>query len=436
MKPRAFKRGGIHPHDFKHTTDIPITKAHIPKKARILMSQHIGSPAKIIVKVGDKIEEGQLIGEATGFISANIHASVSGKVTDIGKMNTPTAKNVEYVEIETGGSVKNWYADKNEYGKLKPKQLLDKIQKAGIVGMGGATFPTHVKLAPPSDKKIDALIINGAECEPYLTIDNRMMIEAGDQIIEGIKIVMKILKVKNAYIGIEENKPTAIQSLIDRVSKASGIEVILLRTRYPQGGEKQLIEAITGKQVPTKGLPADIGVVVLNVFTVYAIFEAIAYDKPLIERGLTFSGDKIKNIGNYKVRIGTPIQDLLDEFEMPAKHGPIIAGGPMMGHEITDTSLPVGKGSSGLLVLGKKKDYKVKDIACIRCARCYMVCPIGLEPALLARLSDKMKWEEAGERGLMDCIECGACSFVCPSTIPIVGLLRFGKGLWRRKQKK
>ncbi|OHD55652.1 MAG: hypothetical protein A2Y33_13540 [Spirochaetes bacterium GWF1_51_8] len=434
MELKHFKKGGIHPHDSKYTSDKPITNAHLPKIVRIPMNMHIGAPAKVLVKAGDKVEEGQLIGEAVGFISANIHASVSGTVTAVEKADTLTAKGVEYVIIETGGTIRNWYDRKFDYSKLPGEKLLEMVKTAGIVGMGGATFPTHVKLSPPKEKKMDLFILNGAECEPYLTIDHRLMLEKPDEIVEGIGIVKKILGINKVMIGIEENKLDAIEAMSKASAGDSSIEVYALRTRYPQGGEKQLIEALTGKQVPSGGLPSDIGAVVQNVATVYAIYEAVVYQKPLIERGLTFTGENVENRGNYKVRIGSPVQELIDEFGIPADHGSVIAGGPMMGLELTDMKFPVTKSSSGIVVLTKKQDYIPHDYSCIRCARCQFVCPIGLEPWYLKVLVDKSLLEEAVDRGLLDCIECGSCSFVCPSTIPLVAMFRFGKGFWRRKQ--
>ena len=341
MELKHFKKGGIHPHDSKYTSDKPITNAHLPKIVRIPMNMHIGAPAKVLVKAGDKVEEGQLIGEAVGFISANIHASVSGTVTAVEKADTLTAKGVEYVIIETGGTIRNWYDRKFDYSKLPGEKLLEMVKTAGIVGMGGATFPTHVKLSPPKEKKMDLFILNGAECEPYLTIDHRLMLEKPDEIVEGIGIVKKILGINKVMIGIEENKLDAIEAMSKASAGDSSIEVYALRTRYPQGGEKQLIEALTGKQVPSGGLPSDIGAVVQNVATVYAIYEAVVYQKPLIERGLTFTGENVENRGNYKVRIGSPVQELIDEFGIPADHGSVIAGGPMMGLLMPDDSVPV-----------------------------------------------------------------------------------------------
>ena len=433
---KAFPKGGIHSVENKTTAESPITNGNIPKIARIPMSMHTGAPAKVLVKPGDKVEEGQLIGEADGFISANVHSSVPGEVIAVEKGLTLTAKDVEFVVIKTGGAFKNWYEKRNDYTRLSGEELIQKIRDAGIVGLGGAAFPTHVKLSPPKDKTITTLIINGAECEPYLTIDHRLMVEKTDGIAEGIDIVRKILRPQKTYIGIEENKPDAIEALEQKFAGDKAVEVAVLQTRYPQGGEKQLIEAITRKQVPSGGLPMDIGIVVMNVGTIYAIYEAIVFNKPLIERGVTYTGDGVEHAGNYKFRIGMQFEQVFEEYGLPKDHKSLIAGGPMMGLEIPERQYPVTKGTSGILVLSKESNYKVKNYPCIRCARCCFVCPIGLEPTMLARLSDKLRVDEAVERGLMDCIECGSCSFVCPSLIPLVGLIRFGKGHYRRKQSK
>ncbi len=430
---KAFKKGGVHPHEFKLTSSLAIVKAHMPKIVRLPMTMHLGAPAVVKVKEGDKIEEGQLIGEASGFVSANVHASVSGKVIAVTKADTLNAKGVDYVEIETGGSIRNWYDKKNDYSKMSSEQLLEKVKNAGIVGMGGATFPTHVKLAP-GKKKTEVLIVNGAECEPFLTIDHRLMLEKAEDILSGVRIVKKITGAAKVFIGIEENKLDAIEHLMEAVKDDADMEVVPLRTRYPQGGEKQLIQAITGLEVPSGGLPLDLGVVVVNVSTAFAIYEAVTYDKPLIERGLTYTGLEVAGRGNYKVRIGTPIASLVEELGLPEKHGTIISGGPMMGLEVTDLNLPVTKGTSGIVVLQPKQDYEVKHYPCIRCSRCVMTCPVGLQPTVIADFVDNARVEDAEANGLLDCIECGSCSFVCPSYIPLVGLIRFGKILWRKKQ--
>ncbi len=430
---RTFKRGGLLLQESKLTEHVPIEKFNYPKIVRIPMSQHAGAPAKLLVKEGDFVNEGDLIGEATGFISANIHASVSGKVIAIKKGNTFTQKNVDIVEIEAGGTIRNWYEKKISYSNFGKKDFIEAIKNAGIVGLGGATFPTHVKLSPPEGKKIDLVLINGAECEPYLTIDHRMMLEKTKEIIEGTKIIMETVGAKNAIIAIEENKLDAYQTFLEQLTGESEIRLTLLKTRYPQGGEKQLIQAVVEKEVPSGGLPMDVNVVVENISTVYAIYEAIVYGKPLIERGLTYTGEGIKNAGNYKVRIGTPIQTLIDELGAPESYDYIIAGGPMMGIEVADTSLPVVKGTSGLVFLPKSKTYNVDNYPCIRCGRCVSVCPIGLQPTEIASYVDNFLIDDALKNGLMDCIECGCCAYSCPSYIPLVGLIRYGKEFYRRK---
>ncbi len=437
FKKKSFASGGVRPDEAKLTAAEPIIKSHMPRLVRIPMSQHTGAPAKTLVKAGQVVEEGQLIGEASGFISANIHASVSGKVVSVEKGNTFTARNVDIVTIETGGTIKNWYEKKFPYSGLSPEQLIQEIKKAGVVGLGGACFPTHVKLSPPPDKKINTLIINGAECEPYLTIDHRMMLDKTDEILEGARIVMKILPVKEVIIAIEDNKLDAAELFAGKLAGDPSVRVEVVRSKYPQGGEKQLIEALLEKEVPSKGLPIDIGVLVENVSTVFAVYEAVVYHKPLIERGITYTGDNLKNRGNYKVKIGTPITHIIEEFGIPDKFGAMAAGGLMMGTEVADLNMPVIKGTTGLIIIPKAKDYKVKNKTCIRCSYCLFVCPIKLQPTELAKLCDQLLVEEAvNEMGLLDCIECGCCAYVCPSSIPIVGLIRYGKEFWKRKQGK
>lgn len=433
---RRFRKGGIHPAELKFTADSPIEKSNVPALVRIPLCQHQGAHAKLLVKTGDLVEEGQLIGEAVGYVSSNIHASVSGKVTAIEKRCTLKDKDVETVVIQTGGKVRNWYDRKRDYSGLTSEQLVAEIRKAGIVGLGGAAFPTHVKLSPPKDKKIDVLILNGAECEPYLTIDHRMMVEKTDEILEGCRILMKVLGLKKAVIGIEANKPDAIGSFQSRLENDTEIRVEVLGPRYPQGGEKQLIQAITNKEVPSSGLPMDAGVVVENVSTAYAVYEAVVFQKPLIERAITYTGDQVKKRGNFKVRIGMTFREFFEDHGIPPDQvrGTVFAGGPMMGIEITDMDQPITKGVTGIVVLPKNKDYKIKNKPCIRCSKCLAVCPIRLQPTELAKLCDEQLIDEAvNEFGLLDCIECGACSFVCPSTIPIVGLIRFGKEFRKRK---
>ncbi len=434
MDVKKFKRGGVHPAASKYTAALPITKANMPQVVRIPMAMHMGAPAACIVKAGAKVEEGQLIGEAAGFVSANVHSSVSGEVVSVAKGDTMYVKGLDFVEIKTGGSIRNWMDKKNDYTKMKPEALLEKVKAAGIVGLGGATFPTHVKLMPPKDAKLECVIINGTECEPYLTADHRLMLEKHDELLEGIRILKMILGVKQAWIGIEDNKEDAILKLQEVTADDSTTQVVPLRTMYPQGGEKQLIEAILGREVPSGALPSAVGAVVMNVSTTIAIYEAVVFDKPLIERVMTYTGEDVVNKGNYKVRIGTPFSQIFHDYGMPESYGEVIHGGPMMGTAFSDFSHPIIKGSGGLLILPKQKDYIVHNNTCIRCSRCYSVCPTGLEPAYLGKLCDHNKVDEAVERGLLDCIECGSCAFVCPAAIPLVGLYRFAKMQYRRKQ--
>lgn len=436
-KIRRFKKGGIRPAELKFTASSPIEKSNIPSLVRIPLCQHQGAPAKLLIKAGDMVEEGQLIGEAVGYVSSNIHASVSGKVTAIEKRSTLKDKDVDTVVIQTGGKVRNWYEKKYDYSGMTDEQLIAEIRKAGIVGLGGAAFPTHVKLSPPKDKKIEVLLLNGAECEPYLTIDQRMMVEKTDEILEGCRILMKVLGLKKAVIGIEANIPDAIDAFQSRLENDTEILVEVLKPCYPQGGEKQLIQAITNREVPRDGFPMDIGIVVENVSTAYAVYEAVVYKKPLIERVITYTGDQVKKRGNYKVRIGMTFREFFEDHGIPAVHGTVFAGGPMMGIEINDFDQAITKGVTGIVVLPKKKDFEIKNKPCIRCSKCLAVCPIRLQPTELAKLCDELLIDEAVEAfGLLDCIECGACSFVCPSTIPIVGLIRYGKEFRKRKLEK
>ena len=433
---KTFKRGGLLLEESKLTEHKSIEKFDFPKLVRIPLSQHAGAPAKLLVKEGDTVTEGDLIGEATGFISANIHTSVSGKVVAIKKGNTFVQKNIDIVEIESGGSIKNWYESKRSYNNWSKKDFLEEIKKAGIVGLGGRRILKKKKLSPPENKKIETLIINGAECEPYLTVDHQIMVEKTKELIEGIRIILNILDTENAIIAIEENKLDAYQNFLETLTGESKIKVELLKTKYPQGGEKQLIQAIVSTEVPSGGLPMDVGMVVENVSTVYAIYEAIVYGKPLIERSITYTGENLKNAGNYKVRIGTPVSALIEELGTPENYDYIIAGGPMMGIEIADTSLPIVKGTSGIVFLPKQKTYNVENYPCIRCGRCVSICPIGLQPTEIASYADNFMVEEAAKIGLLDCIECGCCAYSCPSTIPLVGLIRYGKEFYRRKQAK
>jgi electron transport complex protein RnfC len=427
---------GVHPPDHKElSSGVPIKEASPPSRVLIQLSQHIGAPCKCTVQIGQEVKKGDLIGEPTGFVSAPVHTSVSGKVVAL--MDAPNAmgRMVPAVVIENNGK-EEWtqLRDNPDYMKLPPEELKGKIKDAGIVGMGGATFPTHVKLSPPKEKPIDVVIINGAECEPYLTADHRLMVETPQDVIEGLKILMRVLGVKKGYVGIEANKPDAIEKMKEAASGIQDIEVSPLEVKYPQGAEKMLIKAITGRDVPAGGLPMDIGVVVQNVGTAVAIYEACRYGKPLVERVVTVTGLGIRNPGNVKARIGTSIAELIEDCGgfagSPVK---VVLGGPMMGFAQYTLDVPVTKGTSGVLVMSEKEYVPSGKFGhCIKCGRCVDACPMGLMPSMLSLFAERGFYEETKEYNLFDCFECGTCTYVCPSKRPIVQFIRLAKSLVKR----
>jgi electron transport complex protein RnfC len=427
-------KGGIHPPDKKElTANKPIVDGKPPEKVVIPLSQHIGAPCKPLVTVKQEIKKGEMIGEATGFVSAHVHSSVSGTVIEIKEFPNPMGRLVTSVVIENNGN-EEWtpLKDTPDYMSLSPDQLKDRIKDAGIVGMGGAAFPAIVKLSPPKEKPIDTVILNGSECEPYITGDYRLMLERPQEIIEGLKIIMKILDVHKGYIGIEDNKPNAVRIIKQAVRGEKNIETCTLRTKYPEGAEKMLIKAITGREVPPPpGLPMDVGVVVQNVGTTIAIYEAVRYGKPLIERVVTVSGGGIEEPGNINVKIGTLIAQLIDECGgLRDEKVKIISGGPMMGFALPSLDIPVTKGTSGIIVMTEDEIAHAGDFqSCIRCGRCINACPMGLMPSMLSVYSEKGFYEGAKEYNLFDCFECGSCSFVCPSKRPIVQLIRLAKSM-------
>ena len=423
--------GGIHPHDFKNfSKDAAIEELPLPKKVIIPINQHIGAPAKPIVKKGDEVLAGQLVAESGGFVSIPMHASISGKVTKIARFPHPTGAMVQGIEI-TGDSEDKWIEldDDDKYLELPPDEMKKRIADAGICGMGGAGFPTHVKLSPPKEKPIDTMIINGVECEPYLTSDYRVMLEQADDILSGLKILMKIVGAKKGIIGIEANKPDAIKKIKNLVKNEVNIEVIELKLKYPQGAEKQLIYAATRRKVPNKGgLPMDVKVVVQNVGTAISVYEAVRYKKPLIDRVITVSGKIVKKPKNIKARIGTLFADLLDFCEgTTAEIGKIISGGPMMGFAVSTLETPMIKGSSGLLLFDKKEAQREAECTCLRCGRCVDVCPMELVPSLIAHSVRYDDFEMADKYGVMDCIKCGSCAYVCPSHIKLIQWIDIGK---------
>ncbi|SJZ39270.1 electron transport complex protein RnfC [Garciella nitratireducens DSM 15102] len=423
--------GGIHPSYFKdYTKDKVIKKAAPPKTVVIPMQQHIGAPCEPLVKKGDEVKLGQKIGDSKGFVSAPIHASVSGKVVAVEPRFHNSGKKVLSVVIESDG-LDTLHESIKSPGKLKDlssEKIKTLIRESGIVGLGGATFPTQVKLSPPPEKKIEAVILNGAECEPYLTADHRLMVERPEEIVFGLKVILKALNVEKGYIGIEDNKPDAIEAIKKVVENDSNIVIYKLHTKYPQGAEKQLIKAITGKEVPSGGLPADVGVVVQNVGTAAAIGNTIKTGIPLIERVVTITGSGIKEPQNLLVRLGVPIKDIIEQCggfsENPGK---IIMGGPMMGVAQFTTEIPVVKGTSGILVLNKEDSKLPEPFNCIRCGKCVEVCPMNLMPLYISSYTLHEMYDKAEEFHAMDCIECGSCSYICPSRRPLVESIRLAK---------
>lgn len=430
---KTFRKGGVHPSENKLSANARIEVLPVPSSVFIPVGQHIGAPGTPVVKRGDEVKAGQLIAKSSSFVSTNIHSPVSGVVKRVDFQADSSGYPKQGILIDVKGD--EWLETIDRTDELKKEFELDgqtiisKIQDAGIVGMGGATFPTHVKLIPPKGMKANVLLINGVECEPYLTSDHRLMLEKPDEILVGTKLLMKALNVEKAVIGIENNKPDAIRVLTEKAKTFSGITVVALKVKYPQGGEKQLIEAVTGKEVPSGGLPIAVGVVVSNVGTAFAVYEAIQKNKPLIERVVTITGKAVKKPSNFLVRIGTPVSALIDAAGgMPESTGKIISGGPMMGRAVATAEVPVTKGTSGILLMKEEESKRKEQIACIRCSRCVAACPMGLEPYLLMTLSEKHIFDRAEENRIMDCIECGSCSYTCPSNRQLLDYIRFGKG--------
>jgi len=434
---KTFTKGGVHPHENKLTSSKAIKKLPVPKVVYVPISQHIGIPSTIVVDRKEKVEIGQIIAKSGGYVSSNIHSPVAGTVTKLDKIIDSSGYKKQCIVIRTDAKNSTNFEEvdfplKKEI-ELSPGEILQHITDCGIVGLGGATFPSHVKLMIKEDKKIDCLIINGVECEPYLTADHRLMLEKADEIIVGIKILMLALHIKKTVIGIENNKKDAIALFKKLLKNEDEIQIVALRVKYPQGSEKQLVKAILKREVPKNGLPLDVGVIVHNVGTIFAIYEAVQFNKPLVERVITVTGKKLKNPSNYWVKIGTPIKDLIAEVGgLPEGTRKIINGGPMMGKAIKNTDVPVTKGTSGILVITEEKASRGEVENCIRCGECVFVCPMGLEPFLLMNLSEKGLYERASFEDIMTCIECGSCSYVCPSNRPLLDYIRFGKNIVKK----
>jgi H+/Na+-translocating ferredoxin:NAD+ oxidoreductase subunit C len=440
-KAQTFK-GGIHPAYNKDlSSSFETVTIPLPDLVTVPLAMHIGAPAKAVVKRGDLVKTGQLIAETGGFVSAAVHAPLSGKVKSIVPSEHPSGRMVESIIIESDGE-DTWI----ELPAIKDPldadaEVLKKaVKDAGIVGMGGATFPSHVKLSPPANKPIDFIILNGAECEPFLTADHRLMLEEPEAIVKGFEIVAKILDVKKLYIGIETNKKDAIKTMKKALGKKG--KVISLKVKYPQGSEKQLISAITGREVPPKNLPMEVGAVVFNVATAYAVYDAVYNGKPLIERIVTVTGSGVVKPGNFKVRIGTSVAQVV-EFSGGYKDeaAQLILGGPMMGRAVATDSLPLIKGTGGILVLSSDEVVSSHYTACIRCGKCIAACPNKLNPQLLGSLIPMGLYNIIEDEGLHetvlnDCFECGSCTYVCPANRPLVQFFQLAKLYFRTKKSK
>ena len=431
---KTFSKGGVHPEENKISHDSPIQVQPIPKTVSILLGQHIGKPASPVVSRGDEVKVGTLIAQADGFVSANIHSSVSGKVKKIETILDASGYQKPCITIQCDGE-DTWEETIDRTPeivrdiKLSSEEIIQRIAECGIVGMGGATFPTNVKLMPPKDATPECVIINGAECEPYLTADHRTLLERGEEVLIGLQILMKSVGVTKGYVAIENNKRDAIDKLTQLASSMPGIEIVPMKVKYPQGGEKQLIDTVLKRRVASGKLPVTEGAIVQNVGTALAVYEAVQKHKPLVERVVTVTGKAVKNPCNLLVRIGTPLSELIETAGgMPRSTAKLVSGGPMMGKAVYSDEIPVAKGTSGVLMLLEEDTKRRPMRNCIRCAKCVGACPMGLNPAFLMRDTVYKDWEALESNHVYDCIECGSCSFICPANRPLLDHIRIGKG--------
>ena len=438
MKLKTFSMGGVHPEENKITADKATVVAALPKQAIFPLGQHIGAPAKPVVSRGDKVKVGTLIAEAGGFVSAPIHSSVSGTVVKVDSAIDATGYRHPAIYINVEGDEWEESIDRSDkletlaaHPELTPEEIVSRIKEAGVTGMGGAGFPTFIKLCPPPGAKAECVILNGVECEPYITSDYRLMMEHADEILVGLDLLMKAAKVERGYIGIEDNKPEAIALFEKKTAADPRVEIVALEKKYPQGGEKQLVDAVIGRQVPAPpAIPVNVGAIVQNVGTAYAVYQAVMKNKPLFERYTTVTGKQLKNPGNFLVRMGTPMKDLVEACGgMPEGDNKVLAGGPMMGKSVVSTDVTVCKGTNSITILTDADAHRKPIQPCIRCAKCVSACPMGLEPYLLATLSSFKEWERLEAEQVTSCISCGSCQFTCPSHRPILDNILQGKGV-------
>ena len=441
MNIKTFSIGGIHPEENKLTHEVETKVAALPKQAVFPLSQHIGAPAVPVVQKGDKVKVGTMIADAGGFVSAPIYSSVSGTVLKIDTAIDATGYRKPAIIINVEGDEWEETIDRSDkletvkaHPELTPEEIINRVKTAGITGMGGAGFPTFIKLTPPPTAKAECVIINAVECEPYITADYRLMMEKADEILVGLELLMMAAKVTTGYIGIETNKPKAIDLLTKKCAEVFSaskyhVEVVPLKQRYPQGGEKQLVDAVINRQVPAPpAIPVNVGAIVQNVGTAYAVYEAVMKRKPLFERYTTVTGKRLQRPGNFLVRMGTPMQDLIEACGgMPEGDNKLLAGGPMMGKALTSTEVPICKGINSVTIISDDEARRKEPQPCIRCAKCVGVCPMGLEPYLLAKVSEVKNWERAEREDIVSCIECGSCQFTCPAHRPLLDNIRQGK---------
>lgn len=438
MKLKTFSMGGVHPEENKITAEVATVVAPLPQQAIFPLSQHIGAPAKPVVNRGDKVKVGTLIAEANGFVSAPIYSSVSGTVLKVDTAIDATGYRKPAIYINVEGDEWEESIDRSEtletldkHPELTPEEIVNRIKVAGVTGMGGAGFPTFIKLCPPPTAKAECVILNGVECEPYITSDYRLMMEHADEILVGLDLLMKGAKVERGYIGIEDNKPEAIKLFEQKTANDPRVEIVALAKKYPQGGEKQLVDAVINRQVPAPpAIPVNVGAIVQNVGTAFAVYQAVMKNKPLFERYTTVTGKQLKNPGNFLVRMGTPMRELIDLCGgMPEGDNKVLAGGPMMGKSVVSTDVTVCKGTNSITILTDSDAHRKAAQPCIRCGKCVSACPMGLEPYLLATLSSFKEWERLEAEQVTSCISCGSCQFTCPSHRPILDNILQGKGV-------